>query len=210
MPIPIPMPIRRCSLVLALFALGSCEPPTSKSPLSDPATAKADPGLSGVFRGVVGDAPAMLHFVPSRGPLVDVVVVGVDDDKGAVVLHYEAFPTRLGDKTYLNLRAKRFRGAYATEVELADEYIFVRYALAPDGTLGLWAMNPEPAEASVGKGALAGTIVDGQVRLTGDSAAVAAFVRGAEDAALFRPFGRFKKAGPLPSARSVPTPLAPH
>src|SRR5690349_15122485 len=94
--------------VLLLVAAG-CEPPESTHPLSDPASAKGDSRLDGVFSFGDADGEAWLRLNPRRGSaLVDVALIIHDQRDGMMALHYEGFPTQIGTSWYLNLREKTF------------------------------------------------------------------------------------------------------
>jgi hypothetical protein len=177
-----------------LATLGSCKPPRSHHPLSDPAQAKADTRLPGLWSGKTPDGEAAFLYVVQRsGALVDLVLLGDDGDKGAAVLHYDAFPTVLDGKGYLNLRRRSFKGEYGEGPQVDSEYIFARYQVSRDGTLTLAVMEDDPVEEAVKAGTLEGKIEDGEVALSADSDHLADFVRRSDGAKLFRTVATFKR-----------------
>ncbi|MHB8877885.1 MAG: hypothetical protein ACYC8T_29680, partial [Myxococcaceae bacterium] len=179
-------PLRMLGLVaLCAAAVASCGPPESKNPLSDPAQARVDPRLTGLWAGEVNGSAATLQFFPKKGAYVDVVLVGDDGDKGAAVLTFDAFPTALAGKSYLNLRAKTFAGPYGENPSLAAEYIFARYEVGKDGALTLWTMDDAPVKAAVKAGKLKGTAGESTAKLTASTAELAEFVRGTDGEKLF-------------------------
>lgn len=188
-------------IALVALALASCSPPESSNPLSDPAAAKADKRLDGIFTGRLGDTDGMLRLVPKTGPYFDLVLVVDDSPKGAVVLTYEAFPTALAGKSYLNLRRKTFTDTYAEKYELSATYIFVKYEVDKAGAVKLWTMDDDLVEDAVEAGTLKGTRGD-PVQLSASTEELAAFVSAADTDKLFRPFGTFKKVkGLAPTKR---------
>lgn len=190
------------AVALALAAgIASCKPPRSRHPLTDPIKAKADVRLAGLWAGQMhaGD-PATLQFVPRDGASVDVVLVGRDKKLGAVVLAFEAFPSSVGGRRYLNLRAKTFRGEYAEDVDLAPEYIFAKYEIGKDGALTLWSMIEDPAVDAIKAGTLKGS-TDAGTTITDESEKVAEFVRTADHSRLFSHLGTFRKVAPAGTSK---------
>ncbi|MBS2024175.1 MAG: hypothetical protein JST92_17370 [Deltaproteobacteria bacterium] len=180
------------TVALALV-LTSCVPPESAHPLSAPESAKADKRLSGLFTSHLDGVLVTLELVPKTGALVDLVLTGTDKDKGASVLAFEAFPTMLAGKSYLNLRAKTFKGPYADGAEVAEKYIFAKYEFGKDGALTLAIMEEEPVKAAIDAKKLAGTAGERALQLTASSEELAAFVQGADAKVLFRKFAVFRK-----------------
>lgn len=191
-----------------LVAIAGCVPPESVNPLSDPATAKADPRLAGAFSATLDGGEAWLHFNPREGSaVVDVILIGYDPRDGAMVLHYEAFPTQIGKYGYLNLRAKKFDDMLETKYTRSPTYIFARYEIAKDGALTLSVMDDTPAEKAIAKGEIAGKIskagddtsglgaVTEGTFLTADSAKLSAWV-AKSDPKLFNTLGVFRKVAP--------------
>ncbi len=182
-------------LLLAVIALvASCEPPRSKNPLSDPATAKRDERIFGTWAGRVGDkSDVTLTVLARRGATFDLVILGDDHDNGAVVLAFEGFPSVIGGKSYFNLRSKSFTGDYGEKSHVAECWIFARYEVGTDGVLTLFDMEEDPARAAILAGKLEGKIESGQVELTGASTKLAAFVATSDASKLFTKFGTFKR-----------------
>jgi len=185
----------RFALCAGLLAVGvaSCGPPESQNPLSDPAQAKPDARLTGLWSGEVENSPATLQFFPKQGPFLDVVLTGNDGEKGASVLVFDAFPTLLNGKTYLNLRAKSFRGLYSESFEIGAAYLFVRYDIAKDGSLTLLPMDDEPVKVAVAAGKLKGTVKENSVKLTASTKELAEYVRTADPERLFKKLATFRK-----------------
>src|SRR6478736_7699380 len=137
---------------LLALVLVSCVPPESKNPLSDRALAKADPRLTGHFAAHMDDADAVLLLAPKTGASLDLVLVITEKDKGASVLSFDAFPSVIAGKTYLNLRNKDFKGPYAEHFEISAAYTFVRYQFAKDGSITLATMQGDPVKAAIDAG----------------------------------------------------------
>ena len=181
-----------CLLALA-GTVASCVPPESKNPLSDPAQAKPDARLVGLWAGDVDGAVATIQFFPKTGAFLDLVITGNDGVKGASVLAFDAFPSTVNGKTYLNLRSKTFQGAYADKFELAPAYIFARYDVAKDASITFFPMDDDLVKESVAAGKLKGTVKDGTVTLTASSKELAEYVRAADPEKLFKKLGTFRK-----------------
>lgn len=183
----------RWKLLVALsLAVVSCGPPRSSHPLSDPAAAKPDPRLVGLWTGLVNGSKATLQVFAKTGASLDLVLVGDDGEKGAAVLTFDAFPSALGGKTYLNLRAKTFH-AWADGFDLSPDYIFARYELTKDGALSLAVMDDAPVKKAVAAKTLAGTVADDDVTLSASTKDLAEFVRTAKPDELFSSFGTFRR-----------------
>jgi hypothetical protein len=197
-------PGARIAVALAALVLTAhtCGPPVSTSPLTPLAAADADARLVGLWRGTCGDpgtsVPCFLHVVPAEGPAVDLVLVG--EERGANVVYARAFPSRLGDRRYLNLRPTRLVDHSSLD-EVEGGFLFLRYQVRKDGTLELWWMDDDAWSEAVRSGLVQGTTTDDRGRahehVTGDSAALAAFVSGPRGTSLFRPFATLRRA-PLP------------
>ena len=195
--------------VAGLAAIAGCVPPESVHPLSDPAKAKADPRLAGAFAANLDGGEAWLHFNPRAGSaVVDVILIGYDPREGAMVLHYEAFPTQIGKHGYLNLRAKKFDDMLEAKYTRSPTYIFARYQFAKDGALTLAVMDDDLAEKAIGKGEVEGktsrggeatdlgTVTGNGTVLTADSATLSAWVAKSTDPALFNTLGVFRRVDP--------------
>jgi hypothetical protein len=179
-------------VLAAALALAACEPPESTQPLSAFAGAKADPRLSGTFTGRVNDADCFVHLMPGKGATTDLVLVVHEKDKGAFTLHWQAFATTVGGKSYLNLQRKTFPDRYAEKFDLSPGFIFARYELEKDGSLTLWTMQEDPLKAAIAAHTLDGVVDGDNVKLRASSAKLAAFVEKS-DAKLFKRFGSFRR-----------------
>jgi hypothetical protein len=167
-----------------LIVLAACEPPESKNPLSDPAAAKPDARLIGLWVSHKNDEDGYLHIVPAKGAAVDLVLVVPDKDNGAATLHFTAFPSTIGGKTYLNVRKKTFTDKWSDHFEVAPSYFFVRYSFAKDGALSLAYMDDDVVKKAIAARSLAGE-VGAAVKITADSAALASFIQKATEPKLF-------------------------
>jgi hypothetical protein len=193
------------TLVLLAALLFSCEPTRSTNPLSDPATAKADARLTGLWTGTVKDGDvATLEILPhGKGAAIDFVLIGDDGDKGAFVIQFDAFPSVIGGKSYLNLRPKIAQGEFGDPAaKVSDLYLFARYEVAKNGDLTLWTTKDEVMKDAVTSKALEGTVDHDDVKLSESTAKLSAWVEKAPET-LWNKFGTFKK---LSSIRSAKTP----
>lgn len=146
---------------LALAAVGSCDPAQFKNPASDPAKIKSDPKLTGTW--VAHDAKTEFTFFAQEREdhHVDLLLVGRSADDGVSSIAWDAFPSAIGGKTYLNLREKVFSDSFGNKYTLKPPFMLVRYELTGE-TLSLSYLSQEAAEA------------DGGVPFEGDTASVAA------------------------------------
>ena len=184
----------RRKLLLALsLAVVSCGPPRSTNPLSDPAAAKPDARLVGLWTGQVNGSKATLHVFAKTGAAMDLVLVGDDGEKGAVVLTFDGFPSVIGGKTYLNLRVKNFH-AWADGFDLSPDYVFARYDLAKDGTLSLTVMDETTVRKAVAAKKLAGTVTEDDVKVSASTRDLAEYVRTAKPDELFTSFATFQRS----------------
>jgi len=182
-------------VIVPCLMLLACDPPKFSNPLSNPQTAKADPRLVGIWNVVIDGKHGTLTVVPNAGATVDLVFVAGDGEKGAFVIGFNAFPTALDGKTYLNMRGKRWVGSDKTELD--KEWLIVRYEVTrPRGdttdTLALWIMQDDEIKAAIAAGRLRGKVetkMAGDVHVTSDTSVVANFVKNANDAKLFRKYG---------------------
>jgi hypothetical protein len=181
----------RSLLFLAAFA--ACEPPDSDHPLSDPAAAKADPRLSGRFSGKVQDADVVVFLARGQGATIDLVMVVHEKEKGAFDLHWQAFPSTIGGKNYLNLQRKMYTNRYSENFDLSPTYIFARYEIKKDGSLTLWQMQEKLVKEAIADKALEGEVKEDNAKLHAPTARLAAFVEKADPAKLFELFGTFKR-----------------
>src|SRR5688572_26056395 len=120
--------MRRALAAVTLLAVASCEPPASDHPLSDPAVAKVDSKLVGMWRGQKDGDVVFLHVTGKEKGLLDLTLLGTDTKKGSVVLTFEGFVTELGGKKYLNLRPKTAKGdPWDDAWDVRPRYIFAQY-----------------------------------------------------------------------------------
>ena len=126
---------------LVLTGVASCEPAQFTHPLSDPSTAKLDLKLVGTWAGRDDDAEFTVFIEPKREKPVlgapsttafDVLLVAHGPTDGVVSIAWEALPSTVGGKTYLNLREKVFSNAFENQYTLKPTYALVRYELNGD------------------------------------------------------------------------------
>jgi hypothetical protein len=166
---------------LALAAAGSCDPAQFRHPLSDPAKAKPDARLEGTWGGRDGDTRFLLVAQAREDQRLDLLLVGRGKRDGVAQVAWEAFPSTLGGKTYLNLQEKKYSDLFGNKFTLEPTYWLVRYALTPDSLTLFW-LPKESIESPDG----------GAPLLEADSAALAAAVPGLPDTA-FKAFLTFKR-----------------
>ena len=171
--------------VVLLFA-GGCD--DSKKPLSDAKTSKADQRLVGVWRQATPGGTVYYHIgqAGKQFPASVMRVVQVTQNQGSVAPpnEYLAFPTVLGDKTYLNVvwggRVKVLdaKGWNADEV---DSYTFVKYRVDGD-KLAMWIVNEKAKKQAIDGGKVKGVAeANKPATFTGTTEEVARFVAEAGD-----------------------------
>lgn len=189
----------RSLTLLAVLAL-SCEPIHSARPLSDPASAKADARLQGLWEATVDGKPMFLHVVPHPDGQMDLVLVG-DAKHGAATLHYQGHATEHESARYLSLRAKSIPDPMREKYDLAPGWIFAKYELAKDGALTLSWMDEELPAKAIEAGTLGGKAPKGaKAEIDDEPAKIFAFIKSADRAKLWVSLARFQKMK-LPSGK---------
>jgi hypothetical protein len=183
----------RRTLCLLLLGVASCEPPASDHPLSDPAAAKVDSKLVGMWRGQKDGDVVFLHVTGKEKGLLDLTLLGNDTKKGSVVLTFEGFASELGGKKYLNLKPKTAKGdPWEDAWDVRPRYIFAQYELKGGG-VNLMLMRDAPlVKDAVKDGKLAGKLDGDNVVLTEETPKLAAWVQAADHSKLFETFATFK------------------
>lgn len=165
----------------------------SDSPLSDPAAAKPDERLAGVWRlrGEDGQV-TYYHIGHLEGKLPKSVmgVVSVTHKQGTVGAPGELliFPSALGDKTYLNItggKKESLQAIHEKGWKAADAYFIFKYRVDGD-KLSLWIMDGEVKRRAIEGGKIKGVIEKKQlagdiVKFTDTTENVARFVAEAGD-----------------------------
>jgi hypothetical protein len=172
------------AVILSLF-LAACVP-ESQNPAGDPAKAVKDPALFGLWQADMEDGRLFLHVFDGGQGVVDVYTVNHKKGGTGEADHYQGFVSAVGQRRIANLQivdsGNEDSGGAAT-------YVFVAYQMTPDGKLDVHFVNDKPFIAAVTAGKLHGQVT-GQgeaqtVLLTDDTAALAAFIAGLDDASLY-------------------------
>jgi hypothetical protein len=182
------------ALVLsAASSYSSCDPVMLEHPLSDPAQAKPDARLPGVWTGYVGDSKSVLHFVGRNDGQLDVVLVTTVAGDKPPVLTYQALCSTAGGHSYLGLREKTWTEPMEDKHALSSSYVLVRTEFDAQGALTVSYLPNEAVEAAVKAGTLH---ADARAHhaLSDEPAAVLRFLAKPEAQAAFKPLGTFKKA----------------
>jgi hypothetical protein len=190
-------------VIAVMIGLAGCLP-TSKNPLSDPASAVMDMRLDGVWYGKSGEDAIFLHFVSGKATSMDIVEVDQEKSGDAHTSIYTMFPTVIEGQRYMNIRDKTGAG---------KPYYFARYTLSKSGTLTIWLMSEKPVAKAVKAGKLAGKITvnntgasteSRDIALTDSTESLADYVGKSDPDVLFaEKFGSFKKLT-LPSPDAAP------
>lgn len=196
----LPFGVRLAALALACADLAACVPETDTW-LSDPATAKADAQLAGVFFG--SDTGKDKHMIVveaapdgagKTGGVVNLVWAQLKPDnaeKTVVWAAYRAWPARLpGGARVLNLERT---GAGPFMARLAPHRFFVLYTVGADGAVTVRMPRNRPWSRAVQTGAVAGRVVKGryfdQITLTASRETLAKYI-AANAGALFEATGQ--------------------
>jgi hypothetical protein len=176
--------------ILLLASVGSCDPALFKNPLTDPAQVKAEPKLTGTWGGRDSQTEFVFFVEPREDQHLDVLLVGRGAGDGIGNIGFDAFPSTVGGKTYLNMREKIFTDSFANKFTLKERYMLVRYELTAD-TLSLSYLENEGVEGDAG------------VSLDAEPAVLAAGVQRLPASVFkhFQTFKRFKVPAP-PAARA--------
>ncbi len=164
---------------LLLASIGSCDPAQFKHPLSDPAKIKAEPKLTGQWAGHDERTQFTMFIGPREDQHLDLLLVGTSPGEGVAQIAWDAFPTTLGGKTYLNLREKEYADTFGNRFTLKPGYAYIRYELKGE-TLKLAYLTSDATEG------------DGGVPVAGETEAVAAAVQKLPVGA-FKPFITMKR-----------------
>ena len=182
--------------VVVGFAATACLPVTTSSPIS-PAVSKPDSVLTGMWKGKVGETRAMsyLTFFPQSDGALKVVMLmppAANEDGGWMVFH--ARSVTLGPYRYLDAR-QIDDGGKPPDARLA--HVPVLYDVSGEGVLVLYLIDEAAAREAIQKGEIPGMIERGEygdVTITADPAALAAFLRSDTGRALFKkPFAMLER-----------------
>jgi len=158
------------------FLVSACVP-ESLHPLSDPARAKVDARLVGLWASQKDNGDVLLHFIPRSDGWMEIVMVSYRNGRTAGRWSvFRMFPSHIDGRDYMNLRFV----AEATELATSKRFTLIRYRLSRDGALTAWSMS-EAATRSAIKAGLKGSVGEGRF---GDDVLIEA--KGAELAALLR------------------------
>jgi hypothetical protein len=171
--------------------LAGCD--DSTRPLSDPASAKADSRLAGVWRERADGGPVTYYHIGRADlnlPEGVMRAVGVRHQDGRVdpPEEYLMFPTTLGDKTYLNVISINEQVTKTLEekgwkAESLDSYFILKYKVDGNKVL-VWLMDSDTKKRAIESGKIKGLIEHGtseRVRFDDTTANLARFVAQAGD-----------------------------
>jgi hypothetical protein len=180
---------------LFLIGLAACLCATgcddSKNPLSNPQTSKADERLIGVWLERADDGDVYYHVghAGDKFPACVMRIVEVKHSKGKLEApaEYLAFPTVIGDKTYLNfvldgdkklVKSLDEKGWKDVEV---DCYTFLKYQIDGDKLL-VWSIDEDAKQKAISSGKVRGVKEPDQpAKFTDTTKNVARFVKEAGD-----------------------------
>jgi len=177
-------------LIVCLLAPG-CD--DSKTPLSDPQTAKADNRLVGVWRWRGENGEVTYYHVGHAGEkfadsMMRIVSIKHDQGKVEPPEEYLAFPTVLGGKTYLNVVVDQKQVKKLDETgwktDVVDRYALFKYQV-DGGKLVVWLIDEDAKERAIKSGKVKGVVEPNKPpKFTDTTENVARFVAEAGDSLL--------------------------
>ena len=188
---------RQWLIVLAVLFLTGCS--DSQNPLSDPQTAKPDERLVGVWRLPNKDGVTNYHVGHAGGKFSDgvmrVSLVRHDKAKGEFSHgdgtlwttaessgEFLAFPTVLGEKTYLNVAVTEQQVKLLEEKgwKAVDSYLILKYRVDGDKMV-VWGMDGDAKKRAIESGKVKGVIENMPPKFTDTTENVARFIAEAGD-----------------------------
>ncbi len=189
-----PIAILETGWCLALI-LSACVP-ESVHPLSDPAQAKVDVRLVGLWSARKDDEDALLHFIPRSDGWTEIVMVSYRNGREAGEWSvFRMFPSRIDGRDYMNVRFI----AEAAERAKSKRFFLARYQLSQDGALTFWSMSGPAADSAI-KAGLKGSVRKGQfgddILIEAKPAELVEFLRRSDIDELFdNKVGPFRRIG---------------
>ena len=175
--------------------LSACVP-ESVHPLSDPAQAKVDVRLVGLWSARKDNEDAFLHFIPRSDGWTEIVMVSYRNGREAGDWSiFRMFPSRIDGRDYMNVR---FIAETAERAE-SKRFVLARYHLSRDDVLSIWSMSG-PAGRSAIEAGLEGSIrksaFGDDILIEAKSEDLAEFLRGSDIEELFdNMVGPFRRIG---------------
>ena len=175
--------------------LSACVP-ESVHPLSDPAQAKVDVRLVGLWSARKDNEDAFLHFIPRSDGWTEIVMVSYRNGREAGEWSaFRMFPSRIDGRDYMNVR---FIAETAERAE-SKRFVLARYHLSRDDVLSIWSMSG-PAGRSAIEAGLEGSIrksaFGDDILIEAKSEDLAEFLRGSDIEELFdNMVGPFRRIG---------------
>ena len=145
------------TIFLSLMVI-SCGPPEMVNPLSDPAEARADKDLTGIWYspGDNENGENYLAFLPDTR-MTDVVLAGSLSD----LMTFKMFPTVVGERRFMNIRYWIPRN-YLVNLNIETpfkpgNYIVAEYLFPTRDVLEIWLLNSDMTDKAIKEGLLKGT-----------------------------------------------------
>ncbi len=178
------LPSLRSRLALLLVVLSTCGVESAR-PLCAPEKAKLDKALTGRWVEDGGGKKGLgVVIVAKSGGLMS-VTLNKGQDADPILL--EGHVSQVGTLNLLNLRA-------VEDGKLEGGYVFVRYALAADGSLETWLMKDAPFIAAINAHQLKGGRTQyGGTTLDDSPENLNRFIAAQDPDALFEKFATFRK-----------------
>ncbi len=178
----------RSLLFIGLAALLTSCVVESEFPLSLPDSSKIDERLDGVWAVKKDGDTAYIHFRQHDEHWTDLSQVIHEKETGLDVTGYTMFPTKIGERTYMNIVGKRFD----REKPDSESYTFARYEFTEKGELVLRLIAMKAVAEAIDAGKLKGKVehvaTTGEVKsveLHDTPEALNAFLATADDAKFF-------------------------
>ena len=178
-----------------VLVLSACLP-ESIHPLSDPAQAKVDARLVGLWSARKDNEDALLHFIPRPDGWTEIVMVSYRNDREAGEWSvFRMFPSRIDGRDYMNVQFI----AEAAERSKSKRFLLARYHLSQDDALTIWSMSGPSAVFAI-KAGLKGSVRKGQfgddILIEAKPAELAEYLRRSDIEELFdNSVGPFRRIG---------------
>lgn len=175
-----------CVGIAIALLVAACVPETVH-PLSDPASAKIDTRLSGLWSGNIGESFVFAHFLPKGDGEMEIVTVAREKDESAHWSVFSMFPSRVAGNDYMNVKLLVDDGRPQDQDD--QGFVLCRYEVDGDGGLTVWRIDEAAAIADIEQGKVGGKVRRGKwttnVRITAPTAELGPYVAAADPKRLF-------------------------
>ncbi|HWU25832.1 MAG TPA: hypothetical protein VN154_05460 [Rhizomicrobium sp.] len=187
-------------IVAVAVGLAACPPVTSKTPIGSTVKAEADPALTGMWKGRIGNTKIFSYFtfLPQKDGTITALLItppSAQDEGGWGAFNLQT--VALGSNHFINAR-ETFEDNKTASGAMADNVIPLLYRINGDGAVVVYIVDENAAKTAIRNGKITGTIQEGEF---GDIVLTAA--PGDLDAYMASPAGRALFVKPLTILRKV-------